>query len=52
MENEQRVSLYALIKWALEEDTEREIAAEIAISNVAVHKRIVKMRNELIKAIA
>ena len=32
--------------------TEREIAAEIAISNVAVHKRIVKMRNELIKAIA
>ena len=27
MENEQRVSLYALIKWALEEDTEREIAA-------------------------
>ena len=32
--------------------TEREIAAEIAISNVAVHKRIVKMRNELIKDIA
>ena len=32
--------------------TEREIAAEIAISNVAVHKRIVKMRNELLKAIA
>lgn len=32
--------------------TEREIAAEIAISNVAVHKRIVKMRNELIRAIA
>lgn len=31
--------------------TEREIAAEIAISNVAVHKRIAKMKNELIKAI-
>lgn len=27
MENKQTVSLYALIKWALEEDTEREIAA-------------------------
>lgn len=32
--------------------TEREIAAEVSISNVAVHKRIVKMRNELAKAIA
>lgn len=32
--------------------TEREIAVEVAMSNVAVHKRIVKMRNELTKAIA
>lgn len=32
--------------------TEREIAVEVGISNVAVHKRIVKMRSELTKAIA
>ena len=32
--------------------TKREIAAEVLISNVAVHKRIAKMRNDLIKAIA